>query len=214
MKHTRAFLILFICLIQFSIAAQFFNNSIIKTRPFQDFIAFNPNIGFEKPINNKFSIESEFLYRNRTWESTGSEGDFGRFYQSNGFRFLVGIRKYFGRTKTAPVGWFLSTQIAFSYSKIYDIEKHTSISGLYFNTVNIEKNWPEIIIGFGKQFILFKNISFEFYFAPSLYLTYFEKTEIIDSKEPSEIGKIESEGYPFGEIGRFYFSWTIGYHIK
>ncbi|MBE9481873.1 MAG: hypothetical protein IMY69_09285, partial [Bacteroidetes bacterium] len=48
----------------------------------------------------------------------------------------------------------------------------------------------------------------------SLYLTYFEKTEIIDSKEPSEIGKIESEGYPFGEIGRFYFSWTIGYHIK
>ncbi|MCK4406823.1 MAG: hypothetical protein KAV44_04040 [Bacteroidales bacterium] len=117
--------ILTIVFFQLTSHAQFFTNTIIKTRPYQDFVAFNPTLGFEKPIHKIFSIEVELMYRNRNWNSSGGEWDFGRYYDGDGYRILFGSKVYFGKsnrhidseTQKAPFGWFGSVQIAYSYAK-------------------------------------------------------------------------------------------------
>ena len=60
-SHMRKILltILTIGLIQLSVNAQFFKNTILKTRPYQDFVAYNPTIGIEKPIKKIYSLEIE-----------------------------------------------------------------------------------------------------------------------------------------------------------
>lgn len=101
-------------LFQISVIVQFLEGTIIKTRPYQDFIAFNPTIGIEKSIKKLYSLELEFMYRNRNWNSSGGEWDFGRYYDGDGFRILAGLRVYFGKTnknldkttQKSPFGWF------------------------------------------------------------------------------------------------------------
>ncbi|NOX45731.1 MAG: hypothetical protein GXO89_01995, partial [Chlorobi bacterium] len=65
---------------QFAGHAQFFSKTVVKTRLFQDIVALNPTLGLEKALGNKYSAELEFMYRNRNWGSSGSEGDWGGFY--------------------------------------------------------------------------------------------------------------------------------------
>ena len=216
------FTILTIGLFQISVHAQFFKNTIVKTRPYQDFVAFNPTIGIEKPIKKIFSVELEFLYRNRNWNSSDGEWDFGRFYDGDGFKFLVGSRVYFGKTnkhldkemQKAPIGWFGTIQLGYSQSKTYNIEKRATVSGIYQNTIDIEKNWTELNIGLGRQLYLFKTISLEFYIGPSIYFAHTEETTITDSEDLNEIGTTETEQYDFGRIIKPNFVITIGYYFK
>ncbi len=65
MRTVKIILIFTVLILSYSANCQFFENSIIKTRPFQDFVGFNPNIGIEKPVSEKISTEFELMYRNR-----------------------------------------------------------------------------------------------------------------------------------------------------
>ena len=214
--------ILTIGLIQLSVNAQFFKNTILKTRPYQDFVAYNPTIGIEKPIKKIYSLEIKFMYRNRNWNSSGGEWDFGRFYDGDGFRILAGSRVYFGKTnkhldketQKSPFGWFGSVQLGYSQSKTYNIEKRYSVSGGYKKTIDVEKNWFEMNFGIGRQFYLFKTISLDLYFGPSIYFAHTEQATITDSENLSEVGSIEIEDYDFGQIIKPNIVLTIGYYMK
>ena len=91
MRTAKIILIFTVLILSYSANCQFFENSIIKTRPFQDFVGFNPNIGIEKPVSEKISPEFELMYRNRTWYSNGGEWNFGKFHLSNRISFEVYI---------------------------------------------------------------------------------------------------------------------------
>ncbi len=207
------FVILTIGLFQVSVHAQFFKNTIVKTRPYQDFIALNPTLGFEKPIGKVFSLELDLMYRNQVWNNSGNEGDFGRYYDGDGFRILLGSKVYFGKTnknldketQKAPFGWFATLQTSYSVAKTYNIERE----GFEKYYVNSYKNWGNINIGIGYQFYLFKTISLEIYAGPTIRTEYYEEFIVIEGFNP----ETEFESYrdtalnPFGTI-------TLGYYIK
>ena len=146
--------IIFIISIQLPVQAQFFKGTIIKTKPLQDFIAFNPTLGFEKPVHKIISVETELMYRNRNWNSSGGEGDFGHYYNGNGYRILVGSKIYFGVYKMnqsregykAPFGWFGAIKLSYNYALTYDIEKRATVSGIYRYTVDSEVDWFNLYI--------------------------------------------------------------------
>lgn len=173
--------------ISFSGYCQFLSNTLIKTRPLQDFIGKNPNIGFEFPINNKFSLEFDYMYRNQTWYLTGGEWDFGWFYPSKGFRILGGARGYISKKKEAPFGWFWGTQFVVKHSELKDIGMK-GFNGITVYTQDIKIFQIEIIPLIGYQFLYLKRISFEFYTGLAIWPYRSEKTEITDSMNPEIIG--------------------------
>jgi len=212
--------ILFIVFCQLTIQAQFFEGTIIKTRPFQDFVVFNPTLGLEKPITNTISIETELMYRNRNWDSSGGEGDFGSFYNGDGFRILIGSKMYFGNYnrnlyrdgKKAPFGWFTTIQISYSLALTYDIDKHHN-TGMYEYTVDSNRDWFEVNVGLGKQYYLFNTLSMEIYFGPTLISAQTEKMTITKSEDVNVVEGSEIESYSDAYI-RPFVSLTIGYYIK
>ncbi|HQP04972.1 MAG: DUF3575 domain-containing protein [Bacteroidales bacterium] len=212
--------ILIILCIQINTNGQFFNNTVIKTRPLKDLIALNPNIGFEKPIHKLISTEFEFTYKHRSWASTGREWDFGKFYNSDGFKIMLGSRVYFGKTNKhlnaetpkAPFGWFASLQFGFTSFKIHNIEMYT-FQGDYLNNISVIKRWPELNILFGRQFYLTQHLALEFYLGTSIYLQYYEKSTIIISGIPEEIGETTIRNYISGSI-RPNLCLSLGYHFN
>ncbi len=206
--------------IQINTNGQFFSNTIIKTRPLKDLIALNPNIGFEKPIHKLISTEFEFTYKHRSWESSGREWDFGKFYNSDGFKLLVGSRVYFGKTnkhldaetQKAPLGWFASLQFGFTSFKIHNIEMFT-FRGEYINNISVMKRWPELNILFGRQFYLAQHLTLEFYIGTSFYPQYYEKSTIIISEIPEEIGETTIRNYTSGSI-KPNIGLSLGYRFN
>lgn len=210
-----------IVFLQITTNGQFFSNTIIKTRPLKDIIALNPNIGFEKPIHKLISTEFEFTYQNRSWESSVGESDFGRFYDSEGYKVLVGSKVYFGKTnkhfnagtQKAPFGWFTSVQLGFNNFKIHNIEIVT-FHGSNLNKFDLIKRWPELNILMGRQFYLSRHLSLESYLGPSIYLHYYEKSTIIKSEKQEDIGKTTIRNYKAGWRTVPNVSLTLGYHFN
>ena len=205
---------LFLCLLPAQ--AQFFSKTVIKTRPYQDIIALNPSLGLEKALHSKYSVELELLYLNRTWNSSGSEGDFGRYYNSDGFRVLVGSKMYFGKSnkrfsdplQKAPLGWFINAQLAYSYSITYNIDKKSHL-GSFQNKVDSKRNWLNFNLGIGKQFFLVENIVFEFYIGPTYRSAFTEKLTITEGEDKGSV----IENYADATISPF-ISFTIGFYIE
>ena len=195
---------------------QFFNKTVIKTRLFQDIIAFNPNLGFEKTLNTKYSVEVEFLYRNRNWDSSNSEGDFGSFYNGDGYRALMGSKMYFGKSnkrfgdpsQKAPIGWFINAQIAYSFAITYNIEKESHLGTSQYK-VDSRKNWMNLNFGIGRQFFLMENLVFEFYAGPTYRSAFTEKSTITEGKDKGTV----IESYADWTLSP-YFSFTLGFYIE
>ncbi|HAB53813.1 MAG TPA: hypothetical protein DCE80_16825, partial [Ignavibacteriales bacterium] len=176
---------------------QFLDSTLIKTRPLQDFIGYNPNISLEKPIGPKNSFEVDLMYRNRTWYSNGGEWDFGQFMPSTGYRILGGFRHYISKKKKAPFGFFLGSSVVVKYSMMKDIEME-SFEGLYTNTQDVELFQVELIPVFGYQYHISKRISSEFYLGPAFWLFRRESTTVVDSPNPEEIGLTEQMDNGYG----------------
>jgi hypothetical protein len=193
--------------------AQFFNNTLIKTRPLADFIAFNPNLVFEKPFNKHYSLEVDLMYRTRTWFSNGGEGNFGEFTPCQGFKLAGGFRVYAIKKKKAPFGFFLAAQLVVDYKSLKEI-KMNDFHGEYKNTKDIQLLRYEIIPSLGFQFHITKRISSEFYLGPAIFLNSYRWYKIVNSLNPDEIGKTEYDKYPPGRMILPEFSWSIGYLLQ
>lgn len=210
MKQKLTYLIIIFLLISSNGHCQFLNNTIIRTRPLQDFAGKNPNIGIELPINKKFSLEFDGMYRNRTWYSTGGEWDFGWFFPSKGFRVLSGFRGYFPKNKNAPFGWFWGTQLVTKYSQLENINIK-EFSGMTIYTQDIQILQLEIIPVIGYQFQYFNRISTEFYIGPNFVPYRSEKTVIVDCENPDLMGQKDKEVYGFVTLE---FTISIGIVIN
>jgi len=177
-----------------------FDNCLIKTRPWQNFVAYNPNLSIEKPINTKYSFEIDLIYRNRTWYSEGGENNFGWYTPSVGYRLLGGFRRYMGKNREAPFGWFVGAQMVMNQSFINDIDLY-GFHGEFAGTHDVKLFWAEFIPVIGYQFHISKRITSEFYIGPSVFLYHSEQ---IDSNENDIIPISELAWLP--EI-----TWTVGF---
>lgn len=139
------------------------------------------------------------MYRNRTWYynsfSTTSDGGFGTFESSYGFRTIAGGRWHMFNRKEAPRGVFLGAQLVFSYAAMPNIGS----SGFTVEPDNMEwyfvhgeagaqRTWAEFIPVLGYQFKISNRVFSEFYIGGSYGLFYSEKVEIVASKDMASIG--------------------------
>ncbi len=221
MKKT-VFTLLLLGIVPFTLQSQFLKGTILKTKPFQDFVAYNPTFGMEKTVGKLFSAELEFMYRNRSWNVSGGEWDLGRFYDAGGFKIVIGSRIYFGKTnrnldqetQKAPFAWYGAIQLGYNLSTTYNVDRKATVSGIYMYTADIDKNWLELNIGIGRQFYLFKTITLDLNLGPSIYFPHQEKTTITKSEDLSEIGTTKTEDFNFGRIIRPNLILSLGYYFK
>jgi hypothetical protein len=194
-----------------NINGQSLDNLIIKSHPLRDFVALNPNIGLEKILNDRYSIELLFTYRNRDTEFSGKDFDIWSYKKSSGYRIQTSLKRYFVKSKKIPYAWYIAGQIGFSdvnLSNFNELER----SGEYLRTVDINKKRIELNALFGKEFHIYKNFLTEINFGIGIiYEKYWIK--LIS-------GNNNDNRFQNGQYETDYFSpilcgnWTIGYLIK
>jgi len=191
-----------------TVTGQFLDSLIIKTHPLRDLVAFNPNIGFEKIINKKYSFEIELTYKARDNESSGKGFDMWNYKKSSGGRVLIGMRRYFIKSKKVTNAWYLSGQIGYRDIYLTNFRK-IDIAGSYLRTVNINKKDYEINLLIGREFPVFKNILTEINFGVGLCSEKYREKYL----EGNMAGHDFNNGY-FNTSGIgpiFYVNWAIGY---
>lgn len=142
-------LILLIVLLAGTANAQFFDNTLVKTRPMKLF--FNPNIGFEKPLGSILSITSEIAYRKFNCFFDGSlDGNIYTFNEPfmddvskvrfNGFEMAVGVRAYLITVPTkylegyywiAPFGLYYEAIVDYGHSWAKDVQIYDNGRSVY-----------------------------------------------------------------------------------
>lgn len=190
---------------------------IIKTKPYQDIVFHNPDIGIEKSIGNRFSVGIEGTYLNRqwvfhNWDILFLPWDYGNFYNSNGVKFMVTGKYYFAKPSSvvtniapnSPFGWFTLLQASYTNVTIYNIDNYDS------NDVYDEsRRYAELYAGIGYQFCFYKRISFEIYSGIWFRQKYNPKQVILSGDNTGkEYARVKSSTlYPF-------ISYTIGFYIR
>lgn len=190
-----------------TVNGQFMDSLIIKTHPLRDIVAQNPNIGFEKIINSKYSAEFEITYKNRDTESSGKEFDVWSYKSSTGGRVLFGLKRYLVNNKTIPNAWYFCSQLGYRYIYLSDFKK-VELSGEYSRTVDITKQDFEFNILFGREFTLFKHFVSEFNIGIGLMDEIREEVFIEGTPDYKFGNGVYRKNY-YGAIP--YFNWSIGY---
>jgi len=205
MKMRKIFLI--ILAFPILVSGQESSGLVLKTLILQDIFYKNPNLIIEKPIKSNNSIELLIALRNSDWIYTGGEGPpTPNRYDCNGFTLGISFRNYFTKHKKVPNAWFLSGLIRYNNTYIKNLEMYDGIHSIS-RTVNLHRNGPEIGILFGKQFLILKHVTTEFYLGTGAYMQIYNEEYISGTK--SETLKNE-----FYVKFRPYIGWTIGYYFK
>ena len=202
------FLIILFC--PFIANSQIWDSLIIKTHPLRDFVALNPNIGFEKFLSKKMSVEFEFTYKNKDYNNYAKDM-FGHYLNCSGYRMILGIKEYFGKNKQKPKAWYILAQFGYRNFIIPDYMKYEfPIS--FTQTFNIYKQNVDFDFLVGKGFLIYKHIFSEFNFGPGISYSYWygKYTGAINTNNTNYLNKYYNNGWsPY-----FYFNWTIGYLIS
>lgn len=194
---------------------------IFKTRPYQIAVFLNPNLGFEKSIGQRFSIDVDITYLNREWIQNPDTDVIIPFLpwkavkmvDCDGFKFLVGVKYFFIRSnpeknrinKRSPFGWFLTIQSAWNRLTTYDLEDYKNYEQYTYDQT---KDFPELYIGVGYQFYLYNAISMEVYSGWRYRFNY----EAMNKKTSGE-GIGEEYSTTMGDYLLPYVSFTIGYYF-
>jgi hypothetical protein len=193
------------------INGQILDSLIVKTHPLRDAVALNPNIGIEKILNDKFSFELLFTYKNRDTEFSGKDFDIWSYKRSSGYRIQSSLKRYFVKSKKIPYSWYILGQLGFSVVNLSNFnEKYRS--GEYFRTVNINKKRVEFNVLFGREIHIYKNFLTEFNFGVGIiYEKYWSKL-ISGNNNDNRFKNGQYESDYLSPI--LYGNWTIGYLIK
>jgi hypothetical protein len=202
----RKYILLLIMLYPIFAKSQFWDSLIIKTHPMRDFFALNPNIGFEKILSKKISVEFEFTYKNRDVEYVDEYVKTrGTSEKSNGYRIIIGVKEYFTEHKQIPKAWYSSFQIGYRNICAPNINAYGGES------INILKKTYDINLLLGKGFVIFKHIFLEINLGPGISYKYWNVKNINGSN-------VNGDAYnPYNIKGwepTFYINWTIGYLIS
>ncbi|MDD4218338.1 MAG: hypothetical protein PHZ24_13515 [Bacteroidales bacterium] len=164
--------------------AQFFQEPVIKIKPFRYAIAWNPNLSAEVQIKgSRFTISQEFTYLLRIKETIGFESF--PYVWCNGFQTITECRFYFDRKLKYPKGHYFSLQTGYTYSFIAK-QDYFNIDG-YLYTANTTIKYPEINIAIGKQVLLFTRLSLNFLVGARTELCYYRRLHVLQSYDYREL---------------------------
>lgn len=183
-----------------------FDDIIIKTQILQDAIGLNPNIIIEKYLTNRFSIGTEFIWRRRTWASSGEEWNFGNYYRSQGFTIGLQTKFYFSSKETAPNAWYIAGLYRYNSALIKNFEMRT-FKNEYSRTVDISKYGNEFGFLIGRQFFIYNNITSEINIGIGNYWQNYEEHFVSGNEEDL----LSYQRY--NDRLRVYFGFTLGYFI-
>ena len=181
-----------------------FDEIIFKTQIFQDAIGLNPNIIIEKLLTNRFSIGTEFIWRRRTWASSGEEWNFGKYYKSQGFTIGLQSKFYFSSREIAPNAWYIAGIYRYNSAVLKNFEMKT-FKNEYSRTVDVLKYGNEFGFLIGRQFFMGKNITSEIYTGIGNYWQNYEERFVSGNEEdllPTQM---------YIKRARVYFGFTLGY---
>ena len=211
-------------LLSFSASAQFFQNTVVKIRPFKALVL-NPNIGFEKPFHRNFSINVEFTYKFACIYNNGNEWSF--FSGCKGGEISIGARGYWGRVnkhlvdfdQKAPFGWYGEVQITYKGINIdsYHAGNFAAIYS-YVEDVAINDILSAYILGYqfnaGNRITFDLNIGVNFHWLKS----YRHDIISIDETNPEVIDNVGIRpGYVYRESEQrfgFVAGFALGYYIR
>ncbi len=187
--------------------SQIWDSLIIKTHPLRDIVAQNPNIGFEKILSKKMSIELEFTYKNREVEYGSSPVKTNpSTVKSNGYRVIIGVKEYFTEHKQIPKAWYSSFQIGYRNINVPNFNEYPN------KIINIYKHDYDINALLGKGFLIFKHFFSEINFGVGL--SYKDgHAKYLNGSNADEFYHNFLDGR--GELlPSLYINWTIGYLIS
>ena len=228
--------ILLFVFVAFGANAQFFDNTLVKTRLFKFF--FNPNIGLEKPVSSMFSITSEIAYHkfdnffdgrlkgqyfDNDWFGYPSKVKF------NGVEVAVGARMYLmsfpnkyldGYYWIAPFGLYYEALVDYSPSWVYDVQIYDHGRSVYYNVnspyyrANVRLDNLSIVMLIGYQHNFMNTISIDFNVGARYYFISKDSREVLSVNPTYDDvvvgGKIHNKDPRWQVAGRF----TIGYYIR
>ena len=232
------FAILFFLIVAIGANAQFFDNTLIKVRPFKFF--FNPNVGLEKPLSSMFSISAEVAYRKYENFSDGSLdgqlfnesttflGDVSK-RKFNGVEVAVGARMYLITIRTkelegyywiAPFGLYYEAIVDYAHSWAYDMQIYDYGRSVYegvnypYYVANVRLDNLSLIMTIGYQYNFMNTISVDLNIGARYYCVSTDRREVL-SVNPTyndvSVGVgIHNENPRWRLAGRF----TLGYYIR
>ena len=172
----------------------------------RDIFAVNPNLGVEKIISDKFSLEVEFTYKNKDHNFISCNPDFYKFYNSTGYRGIIGIKYYFlfGEKRTIPNSFYFLGQAGYNDVKFNNINY---CEGDLTQSVFLDDVFKaiEFNLVIGREFKVYKKLYTEI----NVGITY----TIEDYKRYYAGTSNLYEAYNYPDIN-FYMNWTIGYLIS
>jgi len=207
MKIYLRFIFLVSFLISINSFGQELQDIIVKTQIFQNAIGHNPNLIFEMKLSNRFSIETEYIWRRRTWANSGGEWNFGRYYKSEGFTLGLQSKYYFSSRKPAPNAWYIAGLYRYNSTLIKNLEKKT-FKNDYSRTVNLAKYGNEFGFLIGRQFFIYKNLTSEVNIGIGNYWQNYVE-HFVSGNEYDLLPKMK-----YNDRARIYFGFTLGYYFK
>jgi hypothetical protein len=188
-------------LFSFPVQAQISKGFLIKTLVFQDAIYRNPNLIIEKRISPKFSVEIQGAVRNGALVPNTTEGiPAPNLHDCEGFTAGISVRYFFVKGRTSPNSWYVSGILRYN-----DIElKNESVGNHLSRVVNISRTGPELGVLIGRQFLIGKFISTEFYLGAGAYRQVYKEEFVsgdLDGLVPKDVLL----------TFRPYLGWTVGF---
>ncbi|NMC99053.1 MAG: DUF3575 domain-containing protein [Bacteroidales bacterium] len=191
-----------------NLKGQIYDELVIKTNLLKDVVSYNPNIGLEKILTKKYSLEIEFTYKNRDNEYSGKDIDLWSYKKSNGYRIQSSLKRYFTKSKEIPNAWFLMGQLGFRNVHLPEFITYYK-SGEYFRTADINKKRIEATLLFGREFHIYKNLLTEINLGVGINWEKYD-SKLISGSNADE--KYENGLYETEYISpNFFINWTIGY---
>jgi len=179
---------------------------LIKTLVFQNVLYQNPTIIIEKRMTTKFSIELLAAVRNCALILKGGEWPpIPNLKDCEGYTFGLSTRYYFPKNRTSPNTWYVSALLRYNHIYMKNVKYYVGISGNIHN-VNVQRNTPEFGIVLGRQMLMSKHITTEFYFGIGNALQFYSEEAI-----PGIASVIKPDNKIV--LLRPYLGWTMGYFI-
>jgi hypothetical protein len=157
-----------------------------------------------KLLTNRFSIGTEFIWRRRTWASSGEEWNFGKYYKSQGFTIGLQSKFYFSSKEIAPNAWYIAGIYRYNSAVLKNFEMRT-FKNEYSRTVDVSKYGNEFGFLIGRQFFMGKNITSEINTGIGNYWQNYEERFVSGNEEDLLPIQMNIKRV------RVYFGFTIGY---
>ncbi len=204
-KKNILLIILLVHLFSAKVEAQISRGITFKTIVFQDVFYQNPNLIIEKRINPKFSVEILGAIRNSGFSPPEpimkGGGPIPQIIDCQGFTAGFSVRYFFLKKRTSPNSWYVSGVLRYNDLLFKNLRYG------YDTKFNANRSGIEIGALFGRQFLLAKFITTEFYIGAGAFRQTTKEHYYSEAVEPMPDRK------EMLMLFRPYLGWTVGFFI-